>query len=166
MPIDTFLIPAMSTLDMLRLQPTKIADGQGWVHFKTDDGTIISCRLFDDSFPDTASMLRVKGTKIILPKNINNVLDRAGVFAKRDHALDESISITIEEDKFIVHADADSGWFEESLPIKYTGPSLTICVTPYTLKSILNETQACEVSDRKLKFAGEGWVYIALLRHK
>lgn len=166
MPVDTFLIPAMSTLDMLRLKPVKIAEGTGWIHFKTEEGTIISCRLFDDQFPPTAKMLRMQGTQLVLPKNINFVLDRAGVFAKRDHALDESVEITIVDNTFTIHADADSGWFEEEVPIKYKGISITFSITPYLLRSILKETQACEVSDKKLKFEGDGWIYIALLRHK
>lgn len=166
MPVDTFLIPALSVLDMLRLKPIKVAEGQGWIHFRTEHGTVISCRLFEDQFPDTSSMLRVKGTRLVLPKNIPYVLDRAGVFAKRDHSLDESVEITIEKDNFKIYAEADSGWFEENVPIKYNGSTINFNITPYLLKSILTETQACEVSEKKLKFEGEGWIYIALLRHK
>jgi hypothetical protein len=35
MPVKTFLIPATSVSQIIRLKPTKIAEGQGWIHFKT-----------------------------------------------------------------------------------------------------------------------------------
>jgi hypothetical protein len=165
MPIETFLIPAGSVIDMLRLKPTKIAEGKGWVHFKTVQGTIISCRVLEDEFPKTAKMLNVKGVRLILPKIIDSVLDRAGVFAKRDHVLDESITITLEKGKLIISSEADSGWFEEEVPMKYEGTSITFNITPYLLRSILSETNACELTENKLKFEGEGWVYIARLRN-
>lgn len=166
MPIDTFLIPATSTLDMLRLKPTKIAEGKGWVHFKTDMGTIISCRIYEDEFPDTNPILKVKGVQLILPQSITSVLDRASIFAKRDHSLDESITVSLENKRLKISAKAETEWFEEEVNVKYEGDPISFEVTPYLLKTILLETQACIYSSRKLKFEGEGWVYIAMLRHR
>jgi DNA polymerase III sliding clamp (beta) subunit (PCNA family) len=166
MPIDTFLIPAEAVMDMLRLQPVKITDGQGWVHFKTEEGTVISCRTMDDTFPDTTPVLKVKGTRILLPKNINNALERANIFAKRKVALEESINISLSAGKMKVRAESDADWFEETMKIEYKGEELDFSITPYLLKNILAETGECELSERKIKFQGEGWIYVAMLRHQ
>jgi len=165
MPIDTFLIPAVSTLNMLRLQPTKIAEGKGYVHFKTEAGTIMSCCVLEDEYPDPSRFLRMKGIRLILPKSIEAVLERAEVFAKRDHSLDESITISLAENRLKMSAQAETGRFEEEVNIKYDAEPFSFNITPYLLKNILAETQACELSSKKIKFEGEGWVYVALLRH-
>jgi DNA polymerase III sliding clamp (beta) subunit (PCNA family) len=165
MPVETFLISADSVIAILRLKPTKIAEGKGWIHFKTDLGTIISSRILEDEFPSTAKMLNVKGTRLILPKVLASTLEKAGVFAKRDHLLDEKVEITLMQDKLRIFAEADTGWFKETIPLKYSGETITFCITPYLLKNILNETSACELSSNKLKFEGEGWMYVARLRN-
>lgn len=165
MPVDTFLIPASSVVDMVKLKPTRIAEGKGWMHFRTKEGTIMSCRLYDqDQFPDTTALLNIKGTKLLLPDVIEEILDRAMVFAKRDHILDEMITITMENKKFTVRADATSGWFEENVDIAYSGKLIKFIITPYLLKGILSETQTGLLSETKLKFEGEGWVYLTMLR--
>ena len=100
MPVKTFLLPANSAVEVIRLHPTKIAEGNGWIHFKTDEGTILSCRIFEDEFPDTAEHLKVEGVEITLPKQIDEILDRAAIFASRDHFLDENVTIK-NEDHFV-----------------------------------------------------------------
>jgi hypothetical protein len=37
-------------------------------------------------------------------------------------------------------------------------------MTPYMFKRILSKTQAGILSEKKLKFEGEGWVYLTMLR--
>lgn len=164
MPIDTFLIPATSVVTMLRLAPTEIAQGKGWVHFRNPAKTIMSARLYEDSYPPTHKILHSKGERLVLPKTVNEGLERAGVFAKRDHVLDESVSITIADMQFKIRAEADSGWFEEKMNIKYKGTPISFSITPYLLKGILTETQDCYVSDTKLKFEGENWIYVSMLK--
>jgi len=163
MPVKTFLIPATSVLEMLRIEPTKIAEGKGWIHFQNPAHTIISCRLFEDIYPSTSHFLRMTGTRVILPHSAQDVLDRAGVFAKREHLLDEIVHINIQDRKLTISAEADSGWFEEETNIKYEGDPISFRITPYLLRGILAETQSCEISKSKIKFEGEGWLYISML---
>lgn len=166
MPIDDFLLPANVAVNVVKLQPTKIAEGKGWVHFQTEEETIISCRIFEDKYPDTSPYLKVKGIKIAFPQTINEVLDRAMVFSKREHLLDEVVIITLDNRKLIISAKSDSGWFEEDVNFKYEGDKIIFSITPHLLKGILSETGECVLDSEKTKlmFEGENWKYMTLLR--
>lgn len=162
--VETFLLPATSASHVVKLQPTQICLGNGWVHFKTEVGTVLSCRVFEDNFPDITPHLGVKGTKVEFPKTIKDVLERASVFAKRDHFLDEQINITIGGNRIKVKGESSAGWFEEECNMRYDKNPVTLLITPYLIQDILNETHECIISDGKIKFEGEDWVYVALLR--
>ena len=167
MPVKTFLLPGSSALEVIKIKPTHVAEGTGWVHFKNEFDTIISCRILEeDEYVNTSKVIRVKGTRLILPDTTGEVLERAMVFAKRDRALDESVSITIENRRLVMEAEADNSWFEEKINMKYTGDPIKFGITPHLLQSILNETRECFIDDNavKLKFQGEGWMYITMLR--
>jgi len=163
MPVRTFLIPATSVVELIKLELEMIADGEGWVHFQTDEGTIISCRVFEDKFPECSHFMNVEGVPITFPKTINEVLDRAAVFSKRDHFLDEHIIITLEDKRLKVSSESDSGWFEEDINTKYDGDPVTFSIIPYLLKDILAETLTCTLGENRLKFKGVNWEYLSML---
>lgn len=165
MPIPTFLIPATSVIEVVKLNPNGIAVGKGWVHFRTKEKTIISCRILAEEFVQTAPLLRLQGTEVFLPAGLDEVLDRATVFSKRDHLLDEEVLITIKNKKLIMEAKSESAWFKEEVDINFNSEPLTFSITPYLLKGILSETSACELSDKKIKFKGPKWIYVGLLRY-
>ena len=164
LPVETFLLPAISATVLVKLKPIKIAEGRGWIHFQTEEKTILSCRVFEDDYPKTAKFLSMKGATLTLPKLLNGALERAMVFSKREHMLDESVEVEIADRELTLRATSPSGWFEESLNIRYDDAPIAFHITPYLLKNILQETQRCEISDDKLKFSGEGWVYVTALR--
>lgn len=165
LPIPTFLLPAISCITLEKLQPTQIATGVGWVHFKCDSGTEISCRIFEDQYPKADEFFKMKGKEIQLPTIMNEVLDRAVVFAKREHVLDEDVDVKLKKNRMTVEAKAPSGWFSETINVKFDEEPIEISITPYVLKDILNETDMCEVSENRLKFAGELWEYVTVLRN-
>jgi DNA polymerase III sliding clamp (beta) subunit (PCNA family) len=165
-PTGTFLIPQSSVLELLKLEPIKVALDGGWVHFITDDKTTMSCRVIDDSFPDTSKLLNVKGVELSLPEGITEVLDRAGVFAKRDTTMDEDVTIALEKGKVRVESKSETGWFKEEVPNEYTGDDLKFDITPSLLKDILKETNSFQHCGRTLKFESGDWVYVVSLRGK
>jgi len=166
LPVKTFLLPASSAVQIVRLYPIKISEGNGWIHFKTDQGTVLSCRIWDDKYKDLSQFLILKGVRLLLPKTIEEMLDRASIFAKMDHILDEAVVVSLADNRFKMKAETDEGWFEEEVNIKYNRQSIFFTVTPYLLRNILKETSVCEFTGDKLKFEGESWVYLAVLRHE
>lgn len=166
LPVTKFLIPASTASLVIKFAPTKIAEGTGWVHFKTEKGTIISCRVFEGEYPDTSSVIQIKDSvQITLPSTIEEILERAIVFAKRDHTLDETIAVTITNNRFKMKSESDGGgWFEEETNIKYNETPIEFSITPYLLQGILKESLNCEFTSSRLKFTGESWVYVLCLK--
>lgn len=162
--MSTFMVPAISVRELVKYEMTKMAEGQGWVHFKNDAGTIFSCRIFEkDEFPNVSKLLQVKGASIKLPKTIGDVLDRAAVFAKRDHALDENVTITLGNNKMKVKGQNSTGWFEEECNVRYKDQPISFIINPSFLKEILSHVQTCTLGKDRMKFEGDDWEHVVSL---
>jgi DNA polymerase III sliding clamp (beta) subunit (PCNA family) len=166
LPVGTFLIPASSVSKVVKLNPVQIAEGNGWVHFKIEKETTISCRIFaDDSFPDTSTFFEINGTKITLPERTQEVLDKASVFCSKG-LWEDTVDITLEEGLFKVQSKSESGCFEEECRMRYNGEPVTFSISPLMLKDILGQTLDCTIAKNRLMFAKENWIYLTVLRNK
>ena len=164
MPVKAFLLPADTCAKLIRMDITEIAEGESWIHFKTKNKAVISCRVFEDAYPDTSSLMNIKGEEVSFPKEILDILDRAGVFSKREHSLDEIIAIKITGGKLYIHSESDSGWYNEYARIKHKGKDIEFKITPYLFRDILNETTTGFIEENRLSFQGKNWKYITMLK--
>jgi len=165
-PIKSFLIPASSAIELVKLPVTKVATGKGWIHFKTEEDTVFSSRIFEDKYPELTPFMGVEGIEITFPRTISDILDRAGVFAKRDHFLDEVIVVHIADNRIKVSSRSESGWFEEEANTRYNDSPVSFLIVPYLLKDILSETRTCVICEDRLKFEGLNWKYVSVLREE
>jgi hypothetical protein len=164
LPIHDFLLPATIAAKVIKMHPIKIAEGEGWVHFKTKKGTVISCRILDDIYPQTDDFFNFKGKKLILPDNLLDILERAGTFSKRDYMLDETITVTIKKNTIIVRSESATGWFTEKNKIKYSDDEIEFKITPYLLKDILSKTNEAFLGDDRMSFSQDIWKYLTMLK--
>ena len=164
MPVNTFLLPANSAIKVVRLKPIKIATGKGWVHFQTKENTIISCRIFEDAYPDISKHLKCKGESLTLPENLLEALEKASIFAKQEADLMEVIEISMKDEKLEIFSESEGGWFKESIKIEEVKNPINFKIPPYLLRDILKQTSECVIGKAKLKFKGKDWVYIAALK--
>ena len=165
-PVENLLVPASSMKEMLKIKPTEITVGHSWVHFRAGE-TMLSCRVIAEEYFDTQPHLKIEGAQeIVFPQNIYELLDRAAVFSKRDHFLDESVGIELTQKRIKVRGESLVGWFEEETITKYSGPEIKFDITPTLLKDILKMEGRCGVSSNKIKFTGEDWEYVALLKNQ
>jgi DNA polymerase III sliding clamp (beta) subunit (PCNA family) len=166
MPVDTFLIPQSSAQQLVKYGVNKIAEGKGWVHFKTEEGTIFSCRIFQDNFPDTSKILEVEGKEITLPHSMDNIIDRASIFSKREYALDEEVEVIIEDGQMTVWAQSDTGWIKEETKVRYRGDKISFSINPKFLKEILPIIRKGVLGENKIKFVGDNWQHVISLNSK
>lgn len=167
MPCENVLIPSRNAAQIIKLKPINFIVDDGWMHFQNYDGTIISTRVFfNEKFPDLSNHIKMEDSvELIFPKTIGDILDRASVFAKRDHVTDEEVIITIHKNKIKIRGESETGWLEESANMKYKGDEITFKITPYLFKDILHQTQSCHINKTKVKFTGDNWIYLAMLRY-
>lgn len=161
LPIETFLIPATSVKHLLRYDVKKFALGEGWVHFRTEAGTVFSARVFQGEFPDVDPILTIeKGRTVKFPASVLDALERAEVFAESSLSKDSEVMLRIDENGTItIRAENEQGWAEETLEAEEVenGKTITIRTSPEVLASSLRQTLTCVIGENKLRFEGETW---------
>lgn len=163
--VSTFLLSGMVVNQLIKYELTDIAEGDGWIHFKTVDKAIISCRIVEDKYPDISNYINSKFKNTInFPKLLKSTLEKALIFAKREIFIDEKVYINIKDKKITISSKSNTGaWFKESLNIKYTGEEINFIINPKFLMDILKSLNSCELDDAMLKFSGNNWIHIVVL---
>jgi len=160
--IKSFLLPAHSAKEIVKYDITKIAEGEGWVHFGTEEGTVISCRVFEDKYPNVSKVLNMKeGDVLELPVELKNVVNRAIVFTKKENILEEVVEVFITNDLVKVRAEGNGEWFEEEIPVEYSlEKSIKLKINVHMLKDILQRENTCSIKNSLVKFTGVNWEHV------
>lgn len=161
---DELLIPFSAAKEIVKLNPIQFSKSTGWLHFKNDNSTIISCRTFQDDFPDTSKLFEVNGKTVTFPDGVTEALERVAVFSEREIKLDEQVTVEFSGKQLKLFSNSDYGWAEEKLKSE-TEEELSFSVAPYLLRDILVKTKSFQVDEKKLMFKGENWQYIAVLKN-
>ena len=158
--INSVLIPANSINSVIRINPTKVADGNGWIHFKNEEGTTISCRILNEEFPDTSEHLKdgKNGVEVDFPKELVTTLDTAEIFAEN-----YLVKITITKKKLVVTSQSQLASFKEELDLVNKVEPFAFQITPYLLKDILKLVSACTIYNDRLIFKNENFKYMTEL---
>lgn len=172
-PVADFLLPATSAEEVIRLDPTHVSLEKAWVHFKNADGTFISCRRLEDDYIENTLIQNVlkisKGQKIQFPSKIEEMLDRVWQFAKRDFTLEEKVEVNIVGGKISLKASTETtrSWIEEKSSITCDA-DFSFIITPSLFGDILKMTHSATINNdiKKMKFQGEGWQYVLMLKEK
>lgn len=160
LPLKTVLIPASSINSIIRINPNQVAKGDEWVHFKNEAGTVISCRVINEDFPEVNHLLEKgkKGIKVSFPKDLIASLDTAEIFAE-----DDLVKITMKGKKLTVSSGGQIATFKEKLELDDEAETFAFQITPYLLKDILKQIQFCTIYKDRLIFKNENWQYMTEL---
>lgn len=163
--IPKFLLPYESAMVLSTYGPaiTHVSEGEGWIHFRMGTGTIFSARVFDDKYPDTSMFYEVSGQDLQLPKTLGDILERAEIFSKRAHVLDEYVTIDMANNQIGVQATSEVGSFHESANTKYGDNPISFSINPGFLKLIVEQVRSCKLDVDKLKFSAEDWEHVIAL---
>jgi DNA polymerase III sliding clamp (beta) subunit (PCNA family) len=160
--VDDCLIPAYVVRDLVKYPITHQAPGTGWRHFKTEEGTVFSCRILEEQYPDIdgKGLMTVEGPELVWPESLGDALDRARIFD------DEEVTVTVKNKKVLVEGKSDTGWVKESVTMDYAGEEISFFINPQFLRGILSQSPSCVVGDKSLKFQGKDWTHIVYMRVK
>lgn len=157
---ESILIPVSTINEVIKYDITKISVNKNWVHFKTRDKTIISSRIYSDSYPDIEKILNFKGTKLYLAENLSELIDKAKIFSKSDLQREDLITIEIKDNKINVSAKTEIGWIKDSLKIdRKNKKNISFQINPEYILMILTQlnSDSCIHSKNKIKFGSKNW---------
>ncbi len=159
--VQPLLIPSVAAKSLATFDVVEYATSPGWLHFKTDKGVLFSCRTYVGmTFPDVNQIINVKGKKVNLPNNLDDVLKRACVFTETKTHAGDRISVELSDGKLIVRSKGDVGWFEEFCVISYKGNTKNFEVHPEHLLYIFYLCDTMEVTKNQLIFEGKAKEFI------
>lgn len=157
------LLPGKAASELLEYAPTHFSMTDGWLHFKNDStGVVFSCRSYTDTFPDMSPLLELEGEKVTIPEAAQEALSRAEIFSKAEFTQDEKVDIELMPKKMLVKAQGSSGWFEESIPLKYSGEKIEFIVHPGFFKDVLGILNEITVCAGKIKLEGEHFDHVVI----
>jgi DNA polymerase III sliding clamp (beta) subunit (PCNA family) len=163
---EPLLIPAKSMAQVIRYPLSHISAGDSWVHFKTTEDTIISCRIFgNDNYNDLDLVIEQAGQGLVinLPDNMSEALSKTEIFAKNDEGATENVTLDLKNNKLIVSASDDIDWIQEEVDVFYDSTPVKFSINPLFLKDILPKKNEFTINERLIKFEGDNWVHVAAL---
>lgn len=164
LPTANYLLPASSANDLIKYNVKEATAGKGWVHYRTESGTVVSCRTFSGEYPATDQFLQVKGVEFDLPRTLADLLTRAQIFSVSGQKSAEEVEITLDNNRMKVRGQNEYGWFEEVANVNYTKDPAVFVVNPVHLKTITESVHSCLLSENCLKFSGGNWQHVIALK--
>lgn len=160
---DNLLLPVHSMDILVGYDVKEYLANEGWVHFRTDKGLIVSMRPAEGEYPDVGKYLDVNGVSIELPKTLSEVVDRASVLARQEFKQDELVTIVIKDNELNVSSRNNLGTFSEKVRFRYKGEELRFEISPHFLLDILGKTNKVTCGETALRFEVENFVHVISL---
>ena len=155
------LIEGTSAGSLSRLDVIELAYSQDWLHFRTSDKLVFSCRRYLDEYPELGPLLEFEGKPITMPKGLIDAADKAQVFSKE--AEENQVLVELRADRLRIKGEGSSGWFTEVKKVRYKGAPMSFRIDPSLLQELLKKHTECEITDDRLKVDGGSWTYITCL---
>ena len=166
MPIEKpILVRKDSIKYIVSLDMTEISETESWVHFRSPANLILSCRRWEEDFPELTDILKVTGTPTQFPKGLVDAIDKAQVFST-ENAEENQITIELQPDKLRITGRGVNGYYKEITQIKYKGKPLAFQIAPQLLADLIKRHNSCEILIDKIKVAAGKYTYVSVLQAK
>lgn len=164
-----FLIRKESAKHVAAVGVDRLAETKHWVHFRNNSGLRISCKRYDEEYPELSEeFARFKGRKFEFPTSTAEKVEFGSIFSS-ENPDDDQLTVTIGDGKFLIRGDGVSGYGEAFAKFphdKWQGPALSFGIGPKLLTEIVQKKnrKKCFVSNERLLAKGGTWTYLACLR--
>lgn len=161
---EELLVPAHQLSKFIRQGLASYGITEGWIHFLTTQGNTISCRLFQDKFPNVAPLLKFdKASKVDFPADIFEVLDKADIFTNSVSSVRDYVEIHAMKGRITIKARNEAGWYSENVKCKYAGEPLTFQISCSALRQILKKTSTGYINTNRIIFDEAPYFYMSAL---
>jgi len=160
---DNFCLRGATAREISRLDLSEVCHKDGWLHFKCEDGAVVSCRCAGEEYHDNiGSVLAVTGEECVLPSNLADILERAQVMQDTDSENPKAF-VQLNKNELYLKTQKDQGWYEERKRIKYDGEEIKFQVNPQFLYDILSYTRKVVVAEKRIKIEVDNIEFVAAL---
>lgn len=142
------LIRSSSIKHIVGMGATEVAETAAWMHFRNQIGMTLSCRKYTDEYPDLSQFLEGNGVPVILPKGIEESVEKAEVFT--NNTSDNNVVIQMKEGMLMLKGEGGAGWYKEQKQITYNGPPVKFMINAKLLVEISQRTNDCQIDDDRL----------------
>lgn len=129
----------------------EIAETENWLHFRNEDGLIMSVRCDrQNPYPDSSHYLSgtEAGTPLVFPKALIEVAKRLDIAASQ--VKDGKVSVRLTAGEITLEGVGLTVDGVERKRIDYKGPDREFTISPTLLSRLVESHSECEISDRKL----------------
>src|SRR5271157_159106 len=141
-----------------------LSDSGEWARFETDAGTTVCSRAMSGAWPDLSSYYDIQGREVQLTIALNEAIERARIFSRRDHMIDEEINVLMRSNQITVSAQYDGGKFSEVVRCEGATEGVEFTIHPKFLSAALVSGTTCVLGQNRVKFSGKDWDHIIALR--
>ncbi len=165
--LPSLLLPVVAAEMVCAFDLTEVAVGEAgeWIRFATAEGSTVCARISSGTFPDLTKLYDVEGQRIVLPQSLRDVLERAQIFSKRDHRIDEQVVVELKPKRIVIRSEYDGGKFSETVHDAGQTQELTFSIHPdFLAEALKGESMGCVVDGSKIKFTGPSFEHVIALR--
>ena len=165
------LIPENAATALCSFAPSHYATSNGWLHFRCAS-TLFSCRTYaEDSYPNLSQHFEEtesETTTFSFPEDMQSILDRANVFADIDKGTysKNSVTVALSEKEMLVTTKGNSGFYEEAIPIQFSGEPMSFKISLFYLLEFLKRRSPISVmvDTKKMRLTSGGLTHIIALQ--
>lgn len=160
---ESTLVRRDSIKHVVPMGVTEFGETQAWLHFRNGTGWTFACRRYVEmDYPDLSSYLDFEGTKITLPRGLEEAADKADVFSS-ENTDNNKVLVKLSQGKIRIRGEGISGGHEEVKRVEYLGPPLEFLIAPQMLKDLVKRQTECLISEERLKIESGNWSFVACL---
>ncbi len=153
------VIPILTSANFKGLN--EIARSDGWIHFRNDDGVILSTRTIENAvhkFPPVDKVLADKEVigEVKLKEEqtslMKKALSRSLVFANRKEEKDTIVKLSFKGKKIILSAKSTKGWIKEQIKHTKKLDDIEIEINPNLLHDVLSTCRTFSIQTNRVMF--------------
>lgn len=134
---------------------------EGWLHFRNSAGLVVSCRRWNEKFPDLSTFFELEGEETILPKTLVEAVNKVEVFVDSNDVV--GVTIDLNSSRLLLRGEGPLGWYEERQKTNYVGGPLRFHIASRLLREVCSRSEQCVIGHNKLLVKGERFMYVSCL---
>lgn len=138
-----------------------ISETDNWLHLKTYSGLQVSMRRYSGDFPNLNPIFKDNElASLTLPPSLLDSIQKASAFFA-DTGDGKQAQFKLKDNKLMVRAQNEVGWYEEVRDVQYDGPPRAFGMNPKYVQTLLKYDYPIGLTENALRICGENFAYMS-----